>query len=227
MMKHAQRIDRWLLMVLILATVAPPVLADDLYPPSWRGQPGTLTAGWDNWWGFPGPMSPDWWSQVPYSGQPGVNQPSAIALGNSTRTHVEGNWYINQLAPIEFDLDNFDGAKPVKDVWFQLTYSVPNSFQAPRFMVTTPGGSFTTTGTFVTRIDLNPLDVYYTDVFTFQIQPNPDWETIKLEIYDKRTGQPWYPAYVDQVVIDTRCFPEPATLGLLAIGGWTLLRRRR
>jgi len=31
---------------------------------------------------------------------------------------------------------------------------------------------------------------------------------------------------VDQVVIDTICAPEPASLGLLLIGGAALLRRR-
>ena len=33
--------------------------------------------------------------------------------------------------------------------------------------------------------------------------------------------------FVDQLVVDTICIPEPATMSLLALGGLALLRRKR
>ncbi len=51
------------------------------------------------------------------------------------------------------------------------------------------------------------------------VQPNPEKEEIVIEVP--------YCTVVDQIVIDTRCVPEPATLALLGLGGLCLVRRRR
>ena len=207
-------------------------LGDDLLPPSWRSLPGTVTAEWDTWQNFRWNMPPDSWAYTSYPGQSPAGSPYADAPEPSQRI-VENppsdRVYIWQDAPITFWLPNFENSNEVKHVWFQLTYSVPNDFQKPKFHVTVPGDSFTFLGpdVFVTRIDLDPLDVWYTDVFAFEIFPNPEWEEIELSFYNWNTGEPWYPAYIDQVVIDTWCVPEPASMSLLALGGLAVLRRRR
>jgi len=52
------------------------------------------------------------------------------------------------------------------------------------------------------------------------IEPNPTGETIYI--------QPSFCSlYVDEIVVDTICIPEPATIALLGLGGLILLKRRR
>jgi type II secretory pathway component PulL len=60
------------------------------------------------------------------------------------------------------------------------------------------------------------------DVVSFEIEPNPWFETIYMSW--PRAGT----VDVTQVVVDTICMPEPATLAMLAIGfgGLAFLRRR-
>ncbi len=71
----------------------------------------------------------------------------------------------------------------------------------------------------------NPdADGWVTEVLKFRLEPNPPWEILTMGEFIS------YPAYVDQVVIDTICIPEPGTLVLLAVGCVRLLvrpRRRR
>ena len=53
--------------------------------------------------------------------------------------------------------------------------------------------------------------------YLIHLEPNPAWEIVKID------GT----LVVDEIVIDTICFPEPAAMGVLAVGGLALLRRRK
>lgn len=57
--------------------------------------------------------------------------------------------------------------------------------------------------------------------------PQPDWERfwISLIAVGPPGSEPF--AWIDNVYIGTQCVPEPASLGVLAIGAGFLIRRRR
>lgn len=57
-----------------------------------------------------------------------------------------------------------------------------------------------------------------TYVYAFDTSVNPEWESIVIEFEPCST--------LDQVVVDSICIPEPATMGLLCLGLVALVRRR-
>lgn len=58
---------------------------------------------------------------------------------------------------------------------------------------------------------------WYRSTYLIVIEPNPDKELVHIG------GS----IYIDEVIIDTLCFPEPATMSLLVMGGSVLLLRQR
>ena len=70
----------------VLLLVQSLALADDLFPPPWRGSQNTLTAEWDAWTGFPGLMSPDSWQATP----PGPRAPWAEATAETQLLEYAG-----------------------------------------------------------------------------------------------------------------------------------------
>ena len=61
--------------------------------------------------------------------------------------------------------------------------------------------------------------VWYTYNYGLTIEPNPTSEMITITVP--------YCTVIDQIVVDTICIPEPASMALLALGSVFLLRRRR
>jgi hypothetical protein len=59
------------------------------------------------------------------------------------------------------------------------------------------------------------------DRWIFRIEPNPAHEQIVI------TSDPVWGSVIDQVVVDTYCVPEPASVGLVVLGALAVLARMR
>ena len=117
-----------------------------------------------------------------------------------------------------FHVPNRPDPDEIKYIFIQITSTkAPSDVTALGF----GGAGGYTTGVFDTGLPpvQHPNNNWYTYNYGLTIEPNPEWEDVVIEFP--------FDTYVDQVVIDTICTPEPATLAMLAIGGMALIRRRR
>ena len=201
------------------------VLADDVFPPTWRGQDRTVYAHWDNWDDDPASVAPDSFSTNPVL----PDDPYAVLSGADViPDDFMGRSGVIEMFEdfgVEFWLPNYD-ANPTKQVQIQITYWLDNNNVQviPGWYL--PGGESVVYST-LAHYASHP-DGWITEVWGLIIEPNPSEEWFSLFATDRDLGDPWYPAYIDQVVIDTQCIPEPITLTLFMVGGLTLnLRRRR
>lgn len=204
-----------------LAILAGPALADDVFPPVWRGETNTVFAEWDTWEGFnttPTPFYPDMWTSNPE----GLTSPDAQAYGTAaylpsyeSRSDVV---QINGLNQIDFLMPNFIG-EDLTELWIQLTYWVADTTDITFLLDTDPytgaifGPQFE--GTFEHEYG------WVTEAYSFTILPSVASELITLDF----AGAASMPVYLDQIVIESVAVPEPAALALFAVA-LVLLRRR-
>ena len=216
-----RKVTMWVVFGLVFAW-SPFVFADDVMPPVWRGEDRTVFAEWNfanvDW-------TPDSWSSNPGGLDTPVYRlrdvpPSVFHESYASRENV---WQINADYGLGFWIPNFSGGE-YKTIQVQITYladdEAGNVFPGVNIPLENPWwfGELSDS--------VAHTDSWITDVYLVEIQPNPASEYVYLFAEDS-LGDPYYPAYIDQVVIDTICVPEPATLGLLLIGGLALLRGRR
>lgn len=110
------------------------------------------------------------------------------------------------------DIPNSPIPNPYKEVWVQITYTASN---APNIFVV-PEGNFSEYA-FMNLVENVSLDNgWYHAVYSVIVEPNPNWEINIIRPADCTL-------YVDDLIIETICAPEPATLVMLGIG--TLLLR--
>ncbi len=214
------------IVVFVLIFLSSAALADDLFGPDWAEEPGSQFWEWDTWEGFPGPMSPDGGHSIPLPGVPDVAPPWASTGENDATLYpqmLDRDWVVQVEIDDDliFHLDNYDIANEQKLVRVQITYwsqaGTPGSPSG--FNVWTDQGG----PVFFPAVEAESYyhtDGWVTKAYDFTLEPNPEWEDIGLKFNN-------YPEYVDQVVIDTWCVPEPATLGLMLVGSLALLRRRK
>jgi hypothetical protein len=126
---------------------------------------------------------------------------------------------------ITLTIPNDPNQREMKRIFLQLT-----STKSPSGVTTTGSGSAPggyTSGTFPTGRPQGQVPgpvppfggSWYVYNYGLTIQPNPESETITIEVPECTV--------VDQIVVDTECVPEPATVGMLGLGALALIRRRR
>jgi len=186
------------------------VLADDLRSPGWRGHNDSTFQLWN--FSTPDPMPlPDIVNNrfghpmlrvTPFAGGEWIPDPGAWPLSGE----------------IDVYIPNLPEIRPYKEIWIQLTWMSMDLDPDP-FLPNVPIVSVIPFDYMqIERGDDIDLGSGWThSLFMVSIWPNPieEWITIKGDIL------------VDQLVIDTICIPEPATVIILGIGGVLALNRKK
>jgi hypothetical protein len=197
-------IRRLLLASLIGYATLGSALAEDLYPPEWRGQVGTTFGQWEFSTSDPNSL-PELGYIYPY-GLPSTQvTPGLFQSWMDLWGGRQGVWPLS--GEIVVVIPNRPEPLPYKDILVQLTWAE----QAPNVRPTVGETRFGVPASIVEEIPLS--GGWYHTTYQMHLEPNPDWERILI------TGA----VNVDEMVIDTRCVPEPSALVLLGITAISLL----
>jgi len=190
--------------VVVMLGAGSTVFADDLFAPPWRGGDGSTVQGW----GFSSPNtvpSPDIFDTNPY-GAPLVRV-NPVGDWVDLIDGRQGVWPLS--GEIDIYIPNLQELCPKKEILIQLTWKATDI--AP-FLPNQPVVGITVADPFES-MEMSRISEYLSNdwvhtEYIIDMYPNPfgEWIIIKGDIL------------VDQLIIDTRCVPEPATLVLLGIG---------
>ena len=185
---------------------------NDVNPPAWRGLPGSTMQVWD----------------FSYPDNPAIPEVVVNPYGNPTVTLTEGQYYptyngadgvwrVTAIGSIDVYIPNTQDTGPDtwKEIILQISYADPYGqpgWEIP--ILTVPAAES------VTRVDSLILpNGYYHDTYHIIIRPNPPEEIIDLVSIQCAM-------YVDQIIVDTICLPEPATISMLGLGLLGFIKRR-
>ena len=179
----------------------------DLNAPDWRDDEGTTYQEWD-FLTDANPADPD-----TYLNDYGV--PSVVVAGEYPITRwklddheYDGVWVFDDYMKI--DIPNVDVENPYKEILLQIVYWAE---ELDMDVLPTPSS--------VTLVDEQVLDGgYIYAAYSIIIEPNPEMESIYIRPRSCTI-------YVDSLIIDTICIPEPMTIGFLGLGGALLALKRR
>ena len=215
--RDRMRINRFLGLglIAIAATccLANSLFAIDMYPPEWRGLEDTTYQRWEFMNSENPPLVEDDLFN-PY-GPPmatiwGMNQWHPVFLGH------DGVWQIGGAeSGMDLDIPNTDIPNPLKMIQLQMVYAATAAYDYPNVTTHPEADPFTLAP--VQTVDLQ--DGFFYGRWEIEIRPSPYFEVIVLE-------PRFCEMYLDEIVVDTWCIPEPLTIMLLA-GGALVLRRRR
>lgn len=203
-----RRALKWLAVAIVIAPTL--AAADDINPPPWRGLPGTTFQHW----AFVTPsQEPEHWNN-PYGTPWASTDPSSW---HPTMLGRDGVYEIGGGHELSFYIPNTPITTNRKLIWLQLTWFVGPGTS----VVFTPFGSYDN-AQLVGQTTFS--DGWNHSTFQFDLDKNPPWERLVI-----RNDMP-ASILLDQVVVDTWCYPvpEPFTMGLgSAALGLAILRRRR
>ena len=193
--------------------------AEDLTDPPWtRGSEGTTYQQWE--FGDASLNPPPDYASDPYPLEPGPamtipdDWPDAAYL--PSHLDMAGVWMLESkdspLGEIRVTIQNYDEENPFKYIWMQITYAAEEA--APPLVLTNPGW------TQMVVSDPTPMGDHWYVTYDITLEPNPPSEIILIQPNACTT-------YIDEIVIDTICIPEPVTVCFLGLGALVLLRKRR
>jgi len=183
--------------------------ADDFFPPQWRGESGTTMQQWTfNTSANPTLANID---NNPYGDPTASITPSATTHWWNMWQGHQGVWKFEDF--MYLDIPNTPIPNDTKYIWVQFTYYAAGG--AMPQLYSDPGESMM--DVVYPPVQIDPY--FWHAAVQLTLHPNPSFERITIEPMDCTL-------YIDQVVVDTICFPEPSTLMLLALGAVAVLRRR-
>lgn len=213
-----------LLVSLVGLVIASLAIADDLVPPPWRvpGLPLPPTATVQEWTWDRGFQNPNDGTADQFLNEYGI--PTVVHPGTAGPYPIlpmfEGREKVLCLDPgrrIEFKIPNVPHAPPTahKEVWMQITYFAGSGAPLP-VPIAPPGGSAGLIGHMPV-----PPGGWMHSTFSLTYPDCPPEEVLAI------TNGTNNPVYIDQVVIDTICVPEPASMAILGAGLVSILARRK
>jgi hypothetical protein len=223
-----------LLSVLFYPGVA--LQADDVFPPAWRGQYGSITAVWDDW--GPSGLGPRTLLQTESELQQA--NPGGFSDTFPAWAYFDSSVYVHDVLQGRTSVLEIPGSYwTVDHVGFRLSDYAGGDLKYLQVQITFfgPGPAWFRLGAFssdpgqppwpldpavpaaVQNSYMHP-DGWQTNSYLFTFMPNPLYEGFSFIFPETQTG------FVDQVVIDTLCIPEPSSLALIAALGLLVVRRR-
>jgi len=147
-------------------------------------------------------------------GSPVITLPSGTWL--STYGGASGVWRFTAISEMSIAIPNTGNTAPntQKEISLQVTYKDPAGAGEDLPITVIP--AYDSIGLITREILSNG---YFHDTYKIIITPNPASEVIDIFTIQCTL-------YVDQIIVDTICIPEPATIAILSLGG-LLLRRKK
>ncbi len=182
--------------------------ANQVVIPPWRGANGSTYQAWEfNTGGVPPVIVPPDDVYNPY-GDPELTVKTPFGWEN-------GAWALS--GEMDIYLPNRQVVDGWKEIWIQLTWK-PAGLDPSKSLPDQPNVAVTPF-VFATwyRDDYDMPDDWIVSLYKIEMWPNPleEWITVKGDIW------------VDELIIDTICIPEPASMLMLGLGGLALMRKRR
>jgi len=113
-------------------------------------------------------------------------------------------------------VDNFNIPNPIKKIWVQIVYDDGG----PPSIKVLPNGDTTEQRMNLVGMPEEVDDWYMKATYELTLDKNPPHEIFRII---PRDCQVW----IDEIIIETQCIPEPMSIAMLGLGGLFLLRKRR